>query len=377
MTATTRTVECNADATLWLAFELGSTTWTLGFTTGAAQRPRIRTIKAGDLGTLMREMAAAKARFGLAAETPVRSVYEAGRDGFWLHRWLVTQGIDNIVVDSSSIEVKRRARHAKTDRLDVRKLLEQLLRWAGGMRRTWSVVHVPTAEAEDARQLAREIETVGVDRTRVRNRIHGLLATQGVRLALTSHFAARLATAQTGDGRPFPAELRERIAHEWAALQTIEARAKRLAEQRTEQIAHGTTRVAQVARALQRLRAVGETSAALYSAELFGTRTFQNGRQVSALSGFAPVPYRSDQRVGDLGISKTSRSVIRRVAIQGAWCWLRWQRDSALTHWFERRFAAAGKRARRIGIVAVARKLIVALWRFVDQGVIPEGATVQ
>ena len=138
MTATTRTVECNADATLWLAFELGSTTWTLGFTTGAAQRPRIRTIKAGDLGTLMREMAAAKARFGLAAETPVRSVYEAGRDGFWLHRWLVTQGIDNIVVDSSSIEVKRRARHAKTDRLDVRKLLEQLLRWAGGMRRTWS-----------------------------------------------------------------------------------------------------------------------------------------------------------------------------------------------------------------------------------------------
>jgi len=242
MTATTRTVECNADATLWLAFELGSTTWTLGFTTGAAQRPRIRTIKAGDLGTLMREMAAAKVRFGLAAETPVRSVYEAGRDGFWLHRWLVTQGIDNIVVDSSSIEVKRRARHAKTDRLDVRKLLEQLLRWAGGMRRTWSVVHVPTAEAEDARQLAREIETVGVDRTRVRNRIHGLLATQGVRLALTSHFAARLATAQTGDGRPFPAELRERIAHEWAALQTIEARAKRLAEQRTAQIAHGTTR---------------------------------------------------------------------------------------------------------------------------------------
>jgi transposase len=376
MTATTRTVECNAAATLWLAFELGSTKWTLGFTTGLAQRPRIRTIPAGDLRALEGEIAAAKVRFSLAAETPVRSVYEAGRDGFWVHRWLVAHGIDNIVVDSSSIEVKRRARHAKTDRLDVRKLLEQLLRWAGGARRTWSVVHVPTEEAEDARQLAREIATVGVDRTRVRNRIHGLLATQGVRLELTAHFAARLAAAQTGDGRPFPAELRERVAHEWAYLQTIEARAKALAQRRTEQIGHGTTRVAQVARALQRVRAIGATSAALYSAELFGTRTFQNGRQVSALTGLAPVPYRSDQRVGDLGISKTSRGTLRRVAIQGAWCWLRWQRESALTKWFERRFAAAGKRARRVGIVAVARKLIIALWRFVDQGVIPEGAIV-
>lgn len=377
MTATTRTVECTADATLWLAFELGSTKWTLGFTVGAAQRPRIRTISAGDLVTLAREIAAAQTRFGLPAATPVRSVYEAGRDGFWLHRWLVTHGIDNIVVDSSSIEVTRRARHAKTDRLDVRKLLEQLVRWAGGASRTWSVVHVPTAAAEDARQLTREIATVGVDRTRVRNRIHGLLATQGVRLELTRHFAARLATVQTGDGQPLPPGLRDRIAHEWAYLQSIETRATALAQQRAAQIAHGTTRVAQIARALQRLRAVGATSAALYSAELFGTRTFQNGRQVSALSGLAPVPYRSDQRVADLGISKTSRGDIRRVAIQGAWCWLRWQRQSALTQWFERRFAAAGKRARRIGIVAVARKLLIALWRFVDQGVIPEGAIVQ
>lgn len=377
MTATTRTVECSADTTLWLAFELGSTKWTLGFTTGAAQKPRLRTITAGDLPGLMREIAAANVRFGVGAETPVRSVYEAGRDGFWLHRWLVAHGVDNIVVDSSSIEVKRRARHAKTDRLDVRKLLEQLLRWAGGARRTWSVVQVPTPEAEDARQLARTIETVGADRTRVRNRIHGLLATQGVRLELTADFPAQLARAQTGDGRPVPAALRARLAQEWAHLQTIEARARQLAAQRAEQIAEGTTRMAEVARALVRVRGVGATSAALYSAELLGTRTFQNGRQLSALSGLAPVPYRSDQRVGDLGISKTGRSAIRRVAIQGAWCWLRWQPDSALTQWFDRRFGAAGKRARRIGIVAVARKLLVALWRFVEHGVIPDGAIVQ
>src|SRR4029450_9546720 len=226
MTATTRTVECNAAVSLWLAFELGSTKWTLGFTTGAAQAPGVGTIGAGALGGVGQGVGGgeAEARFGLAPDTPVRSVYEAGRDGFWLHRWLVRQGIANIVVDSSSIEVSRRARRAKSDRLDVRKLLEQLVRWASGARRTWSVVHVPTAAEEDARQLTREIETVGVDRTRVRNRIHGLLATQGVRLELTAHFEARLAAAPTGDGRPFPPGLRERIRHEWAYLQTLEAR---------------------------------------------------------------------------------------------------------------------------------------------------------
>ena len=125
MTATTRTVECSAGATLWLGFELGSTKWTLGFTTGAAQRPRVVSIRSGDVEAVARAIAAAQVRFGVAAETVVRSCYEAGRDGFWLHRWLGAHGIENVVVDSSSIEVNRRARHAKTDRLDVRKLLLQ------------------------------------------------------------------------------------------------------------------------------------------------------------------------------------------------------------------------------------------------------------
>jgi transposase len=319
MTAMTRTVESTAIATLWLAFELGSTKWTLGFTTGAAQRPRVRTIAAGDRGALAREIADAKRRFGLPADAPVRSGYEAGRDGFWVHRWLVAHGIANIVVDSSSIEVNRRARHAKTDRLDVRKLLHMLLRWAGGEKKVWSVVHVPTPEAEDERQLAREMESVGVDRTRVRNRIHGLLATQGVRLALDAAFEARLAAAVTGDGQPFPTALRERIRHEWAALATIEARAAALARQRAEYLTTGTTRVAQLARQLLQLRGIGDTGAALYSAELFGTRTFQNRRQLGALTGLVPVPYRSDQRVADQGISKTSRGALRRVTIQIAW----------------------------------------------------------
>jgi transposase len=236
---------------------------------------------------------------------------------------------------------------------------------------------VPTPEAEAARQLTRELETVRQDRTRVRNRLHALLATQGIRCELTRRFPEQVATLQTGDGRPLAPAWRARLDREWTQLQTIEARLRALREARTTAIAVSDDRVAHVARQLCRLRGVAETSAAIYSAELFGTRTFANGRQLGALTGLVPVPYRSDQRVQDQGISKAGRAELRRVSIQLAWCWIRWQPDSALTAWFTRRFATAGGRSRRIGIVAVARKLVIALWRFVDQGVIPEGASLK
>jgi transposase len=375
MTATTRTTECNPEvATLYLAFELGSTSWTLGFTDAPAQRPRVRRIAAGDLRALEQELVTAKARFGLPCEAPVHSCYEAGRDGFWLHRWLRDHGVANVVVDSSSIEVNRKVRRTKTDRLDVRKLLALLLRWTAGERKAWSVVHIPSPAAENARQLTREMESVRDDRTRVRNRIHGLLATQGVRLSIDRHFETALTTVQTGDGRPFPPALRERLVREWAHLQILDTRLATVETARDERIAHGTDRVAQVARRLLTMRGVGATSAATFSAELFGTRTFHNRREVGALMGLVPVPFRSDQRVQDLGISKAGRGSLRGLAIQIAWGWVRWQPDSTLTQWFERRFAPAGKRARRIGIVALARKLMIALWRYVEQGVVPEGA---
>jgi transposase len=376
MTETTREVECKTSAAaLYLACELGSTTWVLAFTSRCmTARPRVRQIAAGDLAALEREILAARARCGVALTAPVRSCYEAGRDGFWLHRWLVAHGIDNVVVDSSSIEVSRRARRAKTDRLDAGKLLQLLLRWAGGEPRVWSVVHVPTPEAEAARQLTREMATVRADRTRVRNRVLGLLATQGIRGALSRSFLAHLPTLHTGDGRPLARAWQDRLAREWAHLQAIESRLRALCAARDAAIAAGADRVAQVAQQLTQLRGIGETSAALFSAELFGTRTFANGRQLGALTGLVPVPYRSDQRVRDQGISKAGRAELRRVSVQVAWCWLRWQPDSALAQWFTRRFAAAGGRSRRIGIIALARKLVIALWRFVAHGAVPDGA---
>jgi len=378
MTKTIRTTECTAlGCPLYLAFELGSTKWVLGFSVNPAQRARIRTIAAGDLAALEREIAMARARFGLAADAPVRSCYEAGRDGFWLHRWLVGRTIGNLVVDSSSIEVKRRARRAKTDRLDVGKLLQMLMRDAAGEPRVWSVVHVPTPDAEAARQLTREWQTVRGDRTRIRNRLQGLLASQGIRAALTAKFVEHLRTWRTGDGRPLPEAFRARLMREWEQLQAIEARRATLEAARDAAITEERDRVATIARRLCTLRGVAEASAMLFSAELFGTRTFQNGRQVGALTGLVPVPHRSDQLVQDQGISKAGRGELRAMSIQVAWGWLRWQPDSALTQWFQHRFGKAGGRSRRIGIVAVARKLMIALWRFVEYGVIPEGAQLK
>lgn len=376
MTETTRSLECSA-ATFYLALELGSTKWTLAFSPSIAARPRLRVIAAGDLAGLQREIGRAAERFGVPRETPVWSCYEAGRDGFWLHRWLVAQGIRNLVVDSSSIEVNRRRRRAKTDRLDVSHLLTSLQRWVAGERRVWSVVHVPSPEAEAARQLTRELATIREDRTRIRNRLLGLLATQGIRCALTRRFPSQVARVETGDGRPLPPAFHARLLREWAQLEAIEARRGVLRAERAARIRDGGDRVAQVARALCTVRGIADSSAAVFSAELFGTRTFQNGRQLGALTGLAPVPYRSDQRVADQGISKAGRGELRRLSIQLAWCWLRWQPDSALAQWFRHRFATAGGRSRRIGIVAVARKLVIALWRYVDQGVIPAGARLK
>ena len=378
MTDTTRSTQPSAGtAALYCALELGSTKWTVACTAGMAQKPRLRTISAGDVPALQKEMLVAKVRFGVAIEAPVRTCYEAGRDGFWLHRALTTSGVHNVVVEASSIEVNRRARRAKTDRLDVGKLLALLLRWHGGERTVWSVVHVPSPEAEAQRQLTREIATVREDRKRSRNRIQALLVTQGVRLDLGPRFVAQLSSAVTGDGRAVPVAFQQRLAREWGQLQTIETRLRALHAQREAEIANGTDRVARIARQLCAIRGVAETGAAVLSAELFATRAFTNGRQIGALVGLVPVPYRSDQRIADQGISKAGRTELRRLAVQLAWCWVRWQPSSALSQWFQRRFVAAGGRSKRIGIVAVARKLIIALWRFVEQGIVPEGAVLK
>jgi len=217
MAEPTRDIKYTTEPALYLAFELGKGTWKLGFSIGLGQSPRRRTIEAGDLAALQDEIGGAKRRFGLPSETRVKSCYEAGRDGFWLHRYLQTVAVENLVVDSSSIEVTRRARRAKTDRLDVGKLLNMLIRYHNGEAKVWSVVQVPSKEAEDRRHLHRQLATLKVDRTRHISRIEGLLASQGVKLPLRADFLDQLATVQLWDGRPLLPGLRARLVREAAS----------------------------------------------------------------------------------------------------------------------------------------------------------------
>jgi transposase len=247
---------------------------------------------------------------------------------------------------------------------------------AAGDRRGWREVRVPSVEAEHDRQLQREWETVREDRKRSRNRIYGLLATQGLALPLTAAFLSRLRTARLWDGGAVAAPLVARLEREWGALQATEARRRELERLRRARLRQVDDVVATQVRRLARLRGIAIPSALTLSTELFAWRAFRNGRELGAIVGLTPTPYRSDQSVSEQGISRSGNRRVRALCIELAWSWLRHQPASALSQWFARRFGQHG-RARRIGIVAVARKLLIALWRYASQEVVPAGATLK
>ena len=363
--------------TLYLAFELGQNTWKLGFTVGVAQQPRERMIPAGALDMLQQEITRAKQRFGLPEDARVVSCYEAGRDGFWLHRSLVAHGVENLVIDSASIEVNRRQRRAKTDRLDVRKLLTMLLRYMAGEPKVWSVVRIPSVAEEDRRQLHREMLTAKQDRTRVINRIKGLLAGHGVQLTFEGNVDAQLDQAHQWDGSPLPSALLRRLKRAWQQVGFLTAHIQTLEAERRALVRRSEDPAVEQVRQLFTLRGIGVNSAWLYVMEFFAWRDFQTPKQVGALAGLTPTPYQSGQSRRELGIAKAGNRHIRAMAIEIAWAWRRFQPASALTQWYERRFGAGSARLRKLGIVALARKLLIALWRFVKTGVLPEGAVLK
>jgi transposase len=339
--------------------------------------PLVRTMPARHLTTLEAEIARAKRHFGLPAGTPVQSCYEAGRDGFWLHRSLVSRGIANSIVDSSSIEVNRRRRRTKTDRLDVGKLLTMLMRAAGGEKKVWSVVNVPTPDAEDHRQVHRELLFARRDRGRHTNRIKGLLASQGVPLARIQDLPAHLVRARLWDGTPLPPLLCARLTREWETILGYTTRIRLLKRERRALLtATDDPAIAQV-RGLRQLRGVGIDSAWLYVMEFFAWRHFRNRRQVGGLAGLTDSHYQSGDLRHELGISKAGNRWVRALAINTAWGWLRFQPQSQLARWYQTKFGGGSSRMRKIGIVALARKLLIAFWRYLDTGLIPEGAVLR
>jgi transposase len=379
MNPVTRKEESNGKSdALYLSFELGRKEWKLAFTVARGQKPRMRTMPAGEMAVVKQEIAMARQRFGLAEAVRVRSCYEAGRDGFWLHRFLLSIGVDNVVVDSSSIEVNRRARQAKTDGLDVQRLLSLLLRYHDGESRVWSVVRVPSVEQEDGRQLSRDWEVLKKERTLHRNRIQALLASLGARLELKANFAEGLEGLTLWDGSPLPGDLKLRLKREWERLDLVETQIRELKKQREQKIAQGDGVAMRLIRQLMLLRAIGTTSAWVFVQEFFGWRQFRNRRQIGALAGLAPMPYCSGESLNrEQGISKSGNVRLRTMAIEIAWAWVRYQPQSQLSLWFQQRYGPGTKRSRRVGIVAVARKLLVGLWRYLETGVIPEGAVLK
>ena len=379
MTAATRTIEATAiESTLFVAFELGESSWKLACTVGLGQRGRQRTVVARDLAGVRREVTRAKQRFGLAATCSVKSCYEAGREGFWLHRWLEVEGIDNRVVDASSIEVNRRLRRAKTDRMDATRLMVLLVRFWSGEGRVWSVVRVPSVEEEDRRHLHRELLTMKRDRTRLANRIQGLLANQGLRVDWRKPLTRQLDALRSWDGAPLPQGLRDRLDQERERLELLNRQIEALEATRRERIREGSAEpvVGKVSQLLT-LQGVGSNSAWLYVMEFFGWRGFRNRREVGALAGLTPTPYQSGEASREQGIAKAGNRYIRAMAIEIAWGWLRFQPESALSRWYQERFGQGSSRLRRIGIVALARRLLVELWRYLETGVVPEGAVLK
>jgi len=368
------TTTINTAGTLYVALELGCDKWVLASTTQAAEKPRFRAVAARNLAAFQEEIAKAKARFKLPADSPVCTCYEAGRDGFWLHRALTKMGIANVVVDASSIEVNRRQKQVKSDPVDAGKLVNMLCRYHAGERKLWSVVNVPSVADEDGRQLHRGMKDLQRQKTECSNRIKGLLASQGLTAAVDANFRATLAGLRDWADQPVPAGMQLRLLQEYTVWETLHRQERDAANEQERQLREGQERQQELMRRLMGLKAVGVRTAWILVMELFSWRAIKNGKELGALVGLTPVPYDSGKSQREQGISKAGNRHVRCLMVELAWMWLRWQPGSALSQWYERRFGAGNKRARKVGIVALARKLLIALWRLVEHGELPEGA---
>lgn len=370
--AALRSEDSASASVLYMALELSNKSWRLAFGDGTKRRQV--SVPAADLAKLACAVAKAKEHFGMPASARVVSCYEAGRDGFWLHRHLRSVGIENEVIDAASIEVSRRLRHVKTDRLDGERLLAKLIRHHTGERDGWSVVRAPSPEEEDARRLHRELERLKRERLAHRVRIQSLLVVQGIRVVSKDAGNLRLETLTLWDGGSLPGELRCELEREVERLALVERQIAALEAERRERLREPKTDAERSIVQLMSLGAIGPTSAWLLVMEFFGWRRIRNRRELAALAGLVSTPYNSGDSERDQGISKAGNHRVRAMMVEIAWLWLRFQPNSALSQWYQRRFAGGGLRMRRIGIVALARRLLIALWRYLAEGVIPEDA---
>jgi transposase len=368
------------DSTILIALELSNSLWLVGTRLPGTKKSRMRRIKAGDTKALLAFIDDLRLRHSAGSDrsTDVTCCFEAGRDGFWLHRLLTAEGVPTYVVEPASILVNRRAKRAKTDRLDAEGLLRVLAAYLAGDEQVCSMVRVPTPEEEDGKRSHRERQHLVQDRTRFGNRILALLATQGIRARPSLRTWDRdISTLRTGDGRMLPPHLRAELDRLHRRLVLTMALIRELDSEREETLAAASdTATSRKVLALRRIRGIGENFAAVLVHEVF-YRSFGNRRQLASYVGLTPMPHQSgdidrDRRIGHAGNARA-----RTTLVQLAWLWLRYQPDSALTKWFHERVGALQGRTRRIAIVAMARKLLITLWRFTETGEIPDGVVIR
>jgi transposase len=320
----------------------------------------------------------AKAEQRINAGVRIICIQEIGFDGFWMHRVLVSNGIESHVVESASIAVSRRHRRAKTDAIDGELLLRMLMAFKRGEPRVCAMVVVPTPEDEDRRRLSRERKTMVKERIEHINRIKGLTASQGIVgfEPMRSKSRELLDNLQTGDGRPLPERMKAEIKRELGRLELLRKQIAEIEAERDALLRPCETSEPSPGAQLLKLRGIGpEFASVLWHEGLY--RQFANRRQLAAYAGLAPSPWQSGDMNKEQGIAKSGNPRLRTTMIEAAWLWLRHQPKSALTLWFQNRVKGDRGRHRRIAIVALARKLLIAFWRFAMLGEIPQGATLK
>lgn len=357
---------------LFGSLELSNKKWKIAF--GDGSRVRERSISARDEDRLVREVALAKEKLGLPDDAPVIFCYEAGRDGFWIDRMLKKHGFSNHIMDPASIEVPRRSRTRKTDRLDARRLLKLLIRYElWNERDAFSAVRVPSEEQESEMRLHRERERLVKERTGHRARIRSLLVLHGVNIGNPAR--TKLEKVRDWEGKPLNDALYEEVEREQKRLIMVEEQIKVIEGQQTNALKDPKNLAERKAEKLQRLRGVGMQSCWQLSHECFAWRSFRNRKQVGSFAGLTGTPFDSGDTLREQGISKAGSRRVRTTMIELAWNWVRWQPDSELTKWFVDKYVRSGtRRSKRKGIVALARKLLVALWKYVEFDIVPEGA---
>ena len=374
-----------SENTIRIAIELSVSSWLVAARLPGAEKSRLHRIEGGDTTALLALIVELRSRASakLDRAVDVRAVdvaccFEAGRDGFWLHRLLTAHGIAAYVLEPTSILVNRRARRAKTDRLDAEGMLRVLAAWLGGDRQVCSMVRVPTPEEEDAKRPHREREHLVQERLRIENRIEALLFTQGIRGRPSLRSWERdMAKLRTGDGRALPSLMQAELNRLRRRLVLVTELIREMEAERAEALAATTDdAVTQKITALQRIRGIGANFSAVLVHEVL-YRSFANRRQLASYVGIAPMPYQSGGMDRDRSISRAGNPRARTTLIQLAWLWLRYQPGSALATWFRERVGTLQGRTRRIAIVAMARKLLIALWRYVETGVMPDGVEIR